>query len=41
MYGLAAFAVTNDPIWTTVIALLTAVISWEPVAAFTSRRAAR
>jgi hypothetical protein len=40
MYGLAAYAITHDPIWTTVIALLTAVISWEPVAAFISRRAA-
>lgn len=40
MYGLAAYAITNDPIWTTVIALLTAGISWEPVAAFISRRAA-
>jgi len=40
MYGLAAYAITNDPIWTTVIALLTTGISWEPVAAFISRRAA-
>jgi hypothetical protein len=34
MYGLAAYAITNNPIWTTVIALLTAGISGEPVAAF-------
>jgi len=40
MYGLAAYAITHDPIWTMVIALLTAVISWKPVAAFISRRAA-
>jgi hypothetical protein len=40
MYGFAAYAITNDPIWTIVIALLTAGISWEPVAAFISRRAA-
>ena len=40
MYGLAAYAITNDLIWTTVIALFTAVISWEPVASFISRRAA-
>lgn len=28
MYGLAAYAITHDPIWTTVIGLLRAVISW-------------
>ena len=40
MYGLAAYAITNDRIWTTVIVLLTAVLSWEPIAGFISRRAA-
>ena len=40
MYGLAAYAIIDDSIWTTVIALLTAGVSWEPVAAFISRRAA-
>ncbi len=40
MYGLAAYALTSDPIWTTVIALLAAVLSWEPVGAFIARRAA-
>ena len=39
MYGFAAYNMTQDPIWCGVIALLAALLSWQPVAYFVSRRA--
>ncbi len=38
MYGLAAYNMTQDPIWCGVTALLAALLSWQPVAGFVSRR---
>jgi hypothetical protein len=39
MYGLAGYSFTKDPIWAGVIAILAALLCWQPVAALVSRRA--